>query len=88
MRRKQAFRIATGVVVIAVGLTAFVLRDRWLPLIQDNAVVAESAPKGAESPAASAKIILTDQAIANLRLTAKPVRPQTYWKSIQVPGMV
>lgn len=34
------------------------------------------------------KIALTDQAIANLRLTAKQAKPDTYWKKIQVPGMV
>lgn len=93
MDRRQIFRVirrlAIGAIVVAFGVTAFVLRDIWLPLVHDSAAVSDDSPReNAESSPPEAKIILTDQAIANLRLSAKPVRPQTYWKTIQVPGMV
>jgi multidrug efflux pump subunit AcrA (membrane-fusion protein) len=33
-------------------------------------------------------VLLSDQAIDNLGIKAKAIHPQTYWKTIQVPGMV
>ena len=93
MNRKQLIRVmrrlTIGIVVLAIGVAAFVLRDHWLPSADDNAAIMNAGSAGGAEPRLeAAKIILTDQAIANLRLRAKPVRPQTYWKTIQVPGMV
>jgi biotin carboxyl carrier protein len=34
------------------------------------------------------KLNLSQQARENLRLVVKPVQPQAYWRSIQVPGMI
>ncbi len=79
-------------VAVLGGLTAagYFTREHWLPLIQDDgpAVAGESQSDGSEPAVATKKIILTDQAIANLHLTARSTQPQTYWKTIQVPGMV
>lgn len=80
-----------AVMVIAGVVTAgYLTRDRWLPLFQgDQAEVAEnSSEKSAAKSADTGKIVLTDQAIDNLRLKAKSALPKTYWKIIQVPGMV
>lgn len=90
----RQFRFLKPLLTIAVvgGLCAagYFTRDRWLPLLQHNTVeVEDDAPSDDTDDAASIeKIILSDQAIANLSLIAQPVLPQTYWKTIQVPGMV
>lgn len=71
------------------GATAYATRDRWLPHrnLQETADQQTAAESG-ESTSSLATVLLSDQAIANLKLSAAPVRPATFWKSIQVPGMV
>lgn len=72
------------------GMAGYVTRNAWLPLLQHDApvaLVAASPASGAEA-APSETLLLTDQAIENLKMKAKAIQPQTYWKTIQVPGMV
>jgi biotin carboxyl carrier protein len=82
------------VVTLCGGLSVagYFTRDYWLPLVQPDtpAAVDESTSTTTNGEAADAvkKIVLADQAITNLHLSAKPVAPTTYWKAIQVPGMV
>ena len=75
-------------VVIGLGIGAFVTRDRWLDAIGSRATpthAAESAP----APSSEATVLkLSVQARKNLGLVAKPVKPQTYWRTIQVPGAI
>ncbi len=77
-------------VVGGVGAAAYFNRDRWMPLLQREQPAASdiSPSKDAEVAPENKNILLSDQAIANLALRAKPAQPQTYWKTIQVPGMV
>lgn len=72
------------------GAAGYVTRDHWLTLgPDDQTVVTDDSPTDAARTAASIEtVLLSDQAIGNLGLTARPVRPATFWKSIQVPGMV
>jgi len=78
-------------VLIAVG---FVLRDHWLPLLEPNQAdqskngATASKKNGNKAASEQEKIVLSDQAIANLGLQVKSVLPETYWKTLQVPGMV
>lgn len=88
---RSLLRPLVAVVVIGgVAAAGYFSRDHWLPLLQhDKAGLAEDAPSPeAEAAAPTGKIILSDLAIANLRLSAAPAQPRTYWKTIQVPGMV
>ncbi|WP_166822518.1 efflux RND transporter periplasmic adaptor subunit [Thalassoroseus pseudoceratinae] len=91
---KTILRILKPVLVLAlfaaVGIAGYMTRDRWLPFLQHKqSEVTETTPsKAAKESETQTKIVLSDQAIDNLGLTAKSVKPQTYWKSIQVPGMV
>lgn len=72
------------------SVAGYVTRNTWLPLLQhgqhEAVVTAPSAPAVEAAP--SQKLLLSDQAIDNLKLKAKSVQPQTFWKTIQVPGMV
>lgn len=91
MRRKQVFRILTGVaIVVAVAglsVTAFVTRDRWLPWSSSEESTASAQEQ--QAPVQDAKVLkLSPQARKNLQLVSKPVAIQTYWRTIQVPGVV
>ncbi|MGD9644695.1 MAG: efflux RND transporter periplasmic adaptor subunit [Pirellulales bacterium] len=80
-----AVALLTGLII-----AAYATRESWLSLWRHN----ENPPPTASSPAHTAsstqnkKLLLTDAAIGNLGLVAKPIQPTTYWKTIQVPGMV
>lgn len=52
----------------------------------DSAAASPSA--GDEEPPERLKVLLSDTAIANLGLKAKQLKPQTFWRTIPVPGMV
>lgn len=72
------------------GTVGFATRNSWLPLLRHDAPVASVAASSASAAevAPSESLLLSDQAIDNLKLKAKAIQPQTYWKTIQVPGMV
>jgi biotin carboxyl carrier protein len=76
--------------VAALATAAYLFRDAWMPLLPSDtsASSSKSPPEARESTPPPAQVLLSDQAIGNLGLRAKPVKPQTYWKTIQVPGMV
>jgi cobalt-zinc-cadmium efflux system membrane fusion protein len=74
-----------GIVLVA-GLAAagYLTREQWLPWFEHGRPV--ESPNDAATP--SEKVIVSEQAQRNLGLTAKPLKAQIYWKTIQVPGMV
>jgi membrane fusion protein, heavy metal efflux system len=71
------------------GAGAYLTRATWLPLV----LPPEPAPAdehddhdhGAPPPG---KIVVSEQAQTNLGISAKKLVPQTYWRTIEVPGMV
>ena len=74
-------------ILLVVGLSAvgYLTRGMWSP---------RDVPAGSAMPPSSAtstpsnKIIVGDQAQKNLKLTAKPLKADVFWKSITVPGSV
>lgn len=74
-------------VVAGLATTGYVTRTMWLPWFQHGEPVEEVASSN-EAVTPSEKVIVSEQAQQNLGLTAKPLKAQTYWKTIQVPGMV
>lgn len=88
MRYTKFLRPLGGVVILA-GLAAVVwfTRDYWQPMLATNAPAshADDSPPPVDEP----KVLkLSAQARKNLELVAKPARPETYWRTIQVPGTV
>ncbi len=80
--------LAYLVVIIGVGVGAWFSRDRWLPLVVNNSTQGQTAQEDSP-PIEEAKVLkLSEQARANLGLTAKPVKLQTYWRKIQIPGLI
>jgi multidrug efflux pump subunit AcrA (membrane-fusion protein) len=82
--------LAVITVLAGMGAAAYFTRERWLPLLVPNSSRTEtvSSEPVEESPPPTGKIIVNEQAQENLGLSAKELKPQTYWKTIQVPGMV
>lgn len=95
--RRPIRRLLTGVIRVGVFLAVvagaavggYFTRDRWMPVLFP--VTKEAAPESddhAEAAAPSEQVLLTAQAQKNLRLTSKPLKADTFWKSISVPGIV
>ncbi|WP_437187816.1 hypothetical protein SH668x_001227 [Planctomicrobium sp. SH668] len=84
---KIIFTVAVPLVVIGIG---YFTRDRWLPTLQHQELVRHEDEEPTENSESSANstLLLTDQAIENLKLKARAVKPETFWRTTQVPGMV
>ncbi len=82
-------RILVGVAVVTgLGVGAFVTRDRWMTLIASRPTSAKAAELP-PAPIQEATVLkLSPQARQNLGLVAKAGKPQTYWRTIQVPGAI
>ena len=89
MRTPRILRIlATVAVLVGLGATAFLTRDRWMAWIASRTKPAKAA-EDAPAPIREATVLkLSSQARRNLGLVAKAAKPQTYWRTIQVPGSV
>jgi cobalt-zinc-cadmium efflux system membrane fusion protein len=87
MRSRLAIISAIAIALIATATIAvYLTRDRWIahdvPLAESSA----SPPSGGTSTLG--KVIVSEQAQKNLEIVAKPLKVETYWKAISVPGMV
>ncbi len=89
MRISRVLQICGGLaVVVSLGVGAFVTRDRWMALIASRTTTAKAA-EAAPAPMQEATVLkLSPQARQNLGLVAKAAKPQTYWRTIQVPGAI
>jgi cobalt-zinc-cadmium efflux system membrane fusion protein len=88
MHFTKLIRILCGVAIVAILVAAaFFTRDRWMTAFsspESESHVADAAP-----PVEEPKVLkLSPQARKNLELVAKAARPQTYWRTIQVPGEI
>jgi len=85
MIRKRILRIFGGMLlVVGASVMAFVTRDYWLSSEAPTTKAEEH-----KTPVKEAKVLkLSPQARKNLELVSKPVTLQTYWRTIQVPGVV
>ncbi len=75
------------VVAVGIGLLAFgfFTRGMWLPWLRPEA---EVETKRNENSLPANRTFVSEQAQKNLRLIAKPLAVDSFWKTIQVPGMV
>ncbi|MEX1230222.1 MAG: hypothetical protein WEB58_08285 [Planctomycetaceae bacterium] len=74
--------------IISIGTAAYLTRDdfsKWL----DSRTSPAKAVDEVAVPIQDAKVLrLSEQARKNLGLVAKPVQPQAYWRTIQIPGVI
>lgn len=74
--------------LILVPVAAFLTRDSW-PKRPGEANAGPKEKEQAVPPTQEAKTLkMTQQARKNLQLVSKPVKPQTYWRTIEVPGEI
>lgn len=92
LRRRLAGLVrafVTLAVVAAIGAGGYFTHDRWLPVLFPVAKETVAEPDDLTDAAGpSEQILLSAQAQKNLRLTAKPLKAETFWKTISVPGIV
>lgn len=88
MKTRNVFWIGCGLVMFAgLATVAWFNREQLSRWLMPRAAVAKSDEQPA--PIAEAKVLkLSPQARKNLGLVAKAAKPQTYWRTIQVPGAV
>lgn len=88
MSSEKSFPAAASVVcLVLIGAVAFFTRSHWLPMVSRQPEEADSAE--ASLPTEEPKVLrLSVQARKNLGLVSRPAQPQTYWRTIQVPGAV
>ncbi len=80
-----------GILAVVVGIASggYFSREHWLPFLFPVAKESNAEPDDhAEATAPSEQVLLTAQAQKNLRLTSKPLRADSFWKTISVPGIV
>jgi multidrug efflux pump subunit AcrA (membrane-fusion protein) len=84
--RSQA-TIAVLIGLLALGVAGFITRGTWKTWIWPP--LPETTPDAPVlAPEEPRLLKLGEQARRNLGLVSKPLKPQTYWRSIQVPGVV
>ena len=82
--RPMAYLIVIGLI----GAGVWFSRPYWQPLLRQGEEVA-SSDQEASQPVDEPKVLeLGAQARANLNLVAAPVKVQTYWRTIQIPGVI
>ena len=82
---RPAILIVAVLVLAGLAAGAYLSREAWLPTSEQAEA---ELPSAAENARPAGKVIVSDEAQKNLGLVAKPLRPQTFWRTIQVPGMV
>jgi len=91
MNQNQLRRIVGGgaivIALVGISVAGFMTRDHWLSWFNsvDTTAEAEENPAPVDEP----KVLkLSPQARRNLELVSKPVALETYWRTIQVPGVI
>lgn len=72
--------------VLALAIGAYASRDRWSTWFHPSP---STAAAEAPLPASEVKVLkVSSQARENMKLVAKPMKLETYWRTIQIPGEV
>ena len=76
--------------VVGLAAAAYLLRDRWQPLLARRQPAAADQGTDHDEPAAAPSDILelSQQARKNLRLIARPAQLTTFRRTIDLPGRV
>ena len=87
--RKNFGLLILAVIVLIAGAGVYVSQDTWKPLLTSDSAESNSQEETIAAPVEEPKVLkLSALARKNLNLVAKPVRPQTYWRTIPVPGII
>ena len=76
--------VLAGLLAVAIG--AYATRARWSPWLYP---ATEPAAADAPLPTSEVKVLkVSSQARENMKLVSKPMKLETYWRTIQLPGEV
>lgn len=79
--------IFLSIACAALGIGVYATQQVWLPWLQSESIRSESTSD--QPPIEETKVLkLSPQARKNLKLISAPVELQSYWQTIQVPGVV
>lgn len=85
----KVWQLFAYVVVIAgIGIGVWFNRDSWLLLLNNDSQLAETEQEDSPPIEAPKMLKLSEQARANLQLVSKPVKIQSYWRKVQIPGVI
>lgn len=73
---------------MATGAAAFMLRGPITEWMDGPDQIEPADGNSPGQPGASDQVTLSAQARGNLNLASKPLKPVSYWKTIDIPGMV
>lgn len=78
-----------GIVLVA-GLIAggYFTRTLWLPWIMPTPASSPVEEKHGHAGGEVQQVKLSPQAQSNLRLVTKPLQAETFWRTIQIPGII
>lgn len=84
---KSFFRSLAGpVIIVAVAFAAWTFREQLFPRSEPQTEATTGPPK--DSAEKQTVLEISAQARMNLELVSKAARPQTYWRSVLIPGEV
>lgn len=78
----------TTLSLVGIGSVAFVTRRSWQGIFAPTTEASSSSPQAPTPPAKVEVLELSPEARKNLGLVVKAVKLQSYWKSVQLPGVV
>lgn len=88
MRFNSTIKVLLAVVLFAgLGLAGCFVYNRWLFLAEPSRSAAPTGPAEATARLLQ-KIIVNEKAQQNLGLVSRPLKADTFWRTILVPGMV
>jgi len=88
MKLSRPVKLLSGVAMVA-GIAAAVVATRiWLTAPAPEPAGATDPRHAAPPPEIDVRIIVGEQAQANLALTAKQLKAESFWKTITIQGMV
>lgn len=88
MSRHTKWGLAAAALLLAFGIGGYFTQDFWLPWMSGAADESADQNGAALAPLEGKSVQLSPQAAANLKLVSQPVRLQSYWRTLQVPGIV
>lgn len=85
--------VALALILAGLATTAYLTRDKWKPLLDkfqqaSDAKPKESAGHDEHGDTGTARVKLSEQAQKNLKLIVEPIVPETYSRTLLIPGMV
>ena len=88
MRIPRPSWLAFALIASALAAAAFSTRAHWSAWLPGTSAAAEAEDDRRLTPAEPRTLKLSAQARKNLGLVSKPAALQTYWRTIQIPGVI